>query len=1004
MKQNSLIALLSALFALAAAPSHAAQPADRVPADVSVQDTGTITGRVQNVFLNVYLEGARVELAGTGRVDYTDQEGRYTFGDVPAGEAVIHVSYTGLNPQRAAVAVIPGRAVTRDVDLTSEVYLMEKFVVANVREGQAAAITLQRNAPNVKNIAATDAFGNIADGNAAEFVKRLSGVSAHIGQNEARYVMVRGIDSNLNGVTVDGIKIPSASSNNRQTLMNEIPIGAFDLIEVTKSPTPDMDGDSIGGNINMKPKSILDRATPRLLTYSVSASTRLDSSRNKVTPSWSFGYQDVFGSKRNLGLTLNLSSSVNFAPQEYVLQSWQQTLSSPAYLTSSRSTDAIIGKERRRDGAHLRADYRLSEASRLHVGLFYSSLKDKQAHFGGNHIISGLNQVATLDAAGVPIPFQPQFPFGHPSYTPGGFNASGARVAASILPGYTDRVTRIVNGTLQISNSRNTYVSTRYSIQPGGRHVFGDFELDYTATYSESPHVAGEPSARKDLIRGYRIDVPRTEWLLDGTNSIILREITQTGGVDIRDPNNWVVAPFTTNVARRRTDIYGGQINLKRRFLSPVPHYFKTGAKFMTEDRYRAEHSDQYNYVGPRSALANALETSFSYDAAGRHYPIFYLDTSKVDALRASNPAYFTNDPQLKLRNDLLNDQEAQERVLAGYLMGGADLGRLSMLAGLRVEKTYVSGTSAVQDPQAAVGILDPTARTLAQYGRRVTIKKDYTNVLPGIHFKGQLGQDWLMRASYSASFGRPSFGSIYPATNINYTTERITQNNPALKPQKADNFDVTIERYFEPVGLISAGVFLKEISNFIYSSVFPIAPGNDNGFGGEYAGWTLATQANGGFGRVRGIELNYSQQLSFLPGLLRGFGIFANYTYLETIGNYGRLSGGATGDLAQFTPRVLNGGLSYARNKFSGRIYANCIGRYLEGWNANPLLLEYTMTRTIADLNLSYGLSKALTVFVDVNNIFNSKFRRVAGPFDHRLQTRESNATRITAGISGRY
>ncbi|MSU49043.1 MAG: TonB-dependent receptor, partial [Opitutus sp.] len=439
-------------------------------------------------------------------------------------------------------------------------------------------------------------------------------------------------------------------------------------------------------------------------------------------------------------------------------------------------------------------------------------------------------------------------------------------------------------------------------------------------------------------------------------------------------------------------------------FLSPIPSYIKTGAKYMTEDRFRTEHSDQYNFVGPKTALANTLETGYSYDAAGRHYPIFYLDTSKVDALRISNPTYFTTDPQLKLRNDLLNDQQAQERVLAGYFMGGADLGRLSILAGIRVEKTNVSGTSALQDAQAAVGIVDPTARTMAQYGRRTTVSRDYMNVLPGIHFKYGLGQSTQMRASYSASFGRPSFGSIYPATNINYTAERITQNNPALKPQEADNFDITLEHYFEPVGLISAGVFLKEISNFLYSSIFPIASGNDNGFGGDYAGWTLATQANGGFGRVRGFELNYSQQLSFLPGALRGFGIFANYTYLETFGTYGRLSGGATGDLAQFTPRVLNGGLSYSRRKFSGRIYANCIGRYLEGWNANPLQLEYTLRRTIADLNLTYGLSRALTVTLDVNNIFNSKFRRVAGPFDYRVQTRESNATRITLGISGRH
>lgn len=1005
MKRRNPLALLSAWLAMGPLPHQAAEPAAVSAVETSRENTGVVAGRVQNAFLGAYLEGAKVELVGTGRVENTDAEGRYHFTNVPAGTANLVVSYTGLSPQQISVGVIPRQWVTRDVDLTSDIYLMEKFVVANIREGQAAAITLQRNAPNVKNIAATDAYGNIADGNAAEFVKRLPGVSAHIGQNEARYVMVRGIDANLNAVTVDGMKIPSSSAgNNRQTLMNEIPIGAFEIIEVTKSPTPDMDGDSIGGNINMKPKSILDRVSPRSINYSVSAGSRIKADRNKVTPSWSLGYQDVFGEKRNFGVTLNLSSSVNFAPQEYTRQDWQPTLGSPAYLTGIRMLDALIGKERKRNGAHLRLDYRLSEASRFHVGLFYTYLKDQQAHYGGTHFINGLNQVATLDAGGVPIPVLPQFPFGDPSYVPGGFNAAGARVAASILPGYTDRVTNLVNGTLQITNARNTYISKTYSVQPGGRHVFGALALDYTATYSHSPYISGEPNQRKDRIRGYRIDIPKTNWRLDGSDSIILREITQTGGGDIRDPNNWVVGPFTRNVANRETNIYGAQINLKRTFREPVPSYLKTGIKWMTEERNRQEYSDQYDYIGPKSALGSTLETAFTYDAYGRNYPIFYLDTSKVDELLAAHPEYFRYDPQLKLRNDLLNDKEAQERVTAGYLMGGFDLGRVSVLGGVRVEKTHVSGESALQDPAAAVGLTDPTAATMAQYGRRVSVTKEYTNVLPGIHFKFQLGEGWLARASYSASFGRPSFGSIYPDTNINYTSQRITQNNPALRPQEADNFDFTIERYFEPVGIVSAGVFLKEISSFLYSSVFPIPAGNDNGFNGEFAGWTLSTQANGGFGRVRGFEVNYSQQLSFLPGVFKGLGVFANYTYLQTVGNYGRVTGAATGNLAQFTPEVINGGLSYVRNKLSGRIYANFIGRYLEGWNANPLLMEYTMRRTITDLNVSYSFSKSLNVFMDVNNLFNSKFRRVAGPYNYRVQTRESNATRITAGVSGRY
>ena len=86
---------------------------------------------------------------------------------------------------------------------------------------------------------------------------------------------------------------------------------------------------------------------------------------------------------------------------------------------------------------------------------------------------------------------------------------------------------------------------------------------------------------------------------------------------------------------------------------------------------------------------------------------------------------------------------------------------------------------------------------------------------------------------------------------------------------------------------------------------------GLDNGFGGEFAGYTLTTQANGGSAKVKGLELNYSQQFTFLPGWLRGFGAFANFTKMEAEGNYG--SGTAialapTPKIAGFNP--LNGAI----------------------------------------------------------------------------------------------
>jgi TonB-dependent receptor len=381
-----------------------------------------------------------------------------------------------------------------------------------------------------------------------------------------------------------------------------------------------------------------------------------------------------------------------------------------------------------------------------------------------------------------------------------------------------------------------------------------------------------------------------------------------------------------------------------------------------------------------------------------------YLDLDKINQYLEKNPQYLTHNAATSLQNELANDKNAREQVFAGYAMGNMSLGPLSVLGGVRFEKTHLSGETAIQDPRAGLTLTDPIERTRAQWGKRTTVIREYRNVLPGIHFKYAPGKNWLTRASYSQSFGRPSFGSIYPDTRINYDAERITQNNTGVKPQDAANFDVTIERYFEPVGVISAGVFLKEIKNFIFSNVVKIPTGSDNGFDGEYAGWDLATQANGGFARIKGAELNYSQQLSFLPGFWKGFGVFANHTWLETTGNYGRVTETAGSALVNFTPRAANAGISYSRGRFYARVNVNYTGTYLRSYSLDPLSRSYQDRRIMVDTKLGFHYSRKLTFFTDVANIFNSKQKWYSGLYREYNTDQRDHGVRVQAGVNGSF
>ncbi len=207
----------------------------------------------------------------------------------------------------------------------------------------------------------------------------------------------------------------------------------------------------------------------------------------------------------------------------------------------------------------------------------------------------------------------------------------------------------------------------------------------------------------------------------------------------------------------------------------------------------------------------------------------------------------------------MTGNQKFTEKISAAYLMGNMELGRLSVLAGVRVEGTETVGTGALQVVTPAeralraayVGTVtnaETARRTRAEYGGRQVRSGDYQNVLPGVHFKFSPTPNMVTRLSYATNVGRPGIGQLIPRTNVNFDTQTIASSNPSLKPQTADNFDLALEYYFEPAGTLSIGLFQKQIKNFIYTSGGVVVPGGaDNGFNGDYAGYALTTQFNGG-------------------------------------------------------------------------------------------------------------------------------------------------------------
>ncbi len=174
-------------------------------APASAQTTGTISGRVGNQATKLFLKGANVNLPSLNKQTITGDIGDFTFIDIPAGDYQLEVSYIGLDSKTVSVHVDAGRQAVAEVNLTSSIYQLDALKVTGTLEGNALAITSQRTAPNLTNVAALDSLGNLPNFNAGELLIRLPGVAASLdAENNVQGVIIRGFPTTLTTVSIDG--------------------------------------------------------------------------------------------------------------------------------------------------------------------------------------------------------------------------------------------------------------------------------------------------------------------------------------------------------------------------------------------------------------------------------------------------------------------------------------------------------------------------------------------------------------------------------------------------------------------------------------------------------------------------------------------------------------------------------------------------------------------------------------------------------------------------------
>jgi len=972
-------------------PVFRAQPG-ALPA-VAHADRGVVVGTVSNSATRNLLEGAKVELPQLGLSTLTDNTGRFVLSGVPAGDHEIIVSYLGLDTVRAPVKVAAGQRVARDFDLTTAIYQMQAFTVTGEREGDAAAITAQRNADNVKNIVAMDSYGNLPNMSAGEVVMRLPGIAGNPTDEGLAYQFnVRGMAPSLNTVTVDGGLIPSIGTN-RSFELQSITGTMFETLELIKGHTPDKGADSLGGTLNMKTRSPLNLREKRRVAYS--STVRVAPSfteqvplreKHRAHPLFTLGYQEVFdvlGSTRNLGVAVNLFYSENAVGGFRTQRDFQNTVNEPAYLWSYRTWENF--NNRKQESVNVKLDYRYSFNTKFSLNL---TANDNVEKF--RRAFETRNWTGTATTV--------------PSATSG------------IIPGYTSRITAVrpttgsnVDST---SSGPNNYIVRTYQTDFGAEHQYGPLEIDYNAGVAQNNLTRGNGTGGYLTTR-----LSNVGWILDRTASDLHPRFTQTAGPDIADPANY--RPIANGLEVRpnndRQKVAQARGNARYKLPTATPLYFKTGFAWREQSSSLRNDSRRWSYIGTTGLPADPNAVSYDQIKTGRVIPRFEMTMLMRDH-GPVEPSAWREDLYYHEQLKYTGVRKATEAVTAGYVMANGRLGREGLLgrtgflAGVREEKTETTGRGWVRArvaSTAAQQVADPVGSAQRDYAanRRET-SGSYTKAFPSAHLTHDVTSNLKTRLSWSTSFGRPGITNQLPNETVSETNRTVTINNPALLPQMAKNWDASLEYYFEPVGNFSVGWFHKTIKDYIVTGTNAgiVAGGTDNGYNGEYEGFTRLISANAGTAIAQGWEFSYQQQFTFLPGFLRGLSGSANYTIINTHGNFGGSVYRSTDQVAGFIPRAGNVSLSWRYRGFSTRVLYNFTGDHIAAYSASsPALNEFRFARKTVNLGLAYQVRPSLSLTCDVSNLLNEP-QRLYFFVPDRMSNTIVNFVTITFGVSGRF
>ena len=807
---------------------------------------GTIQGSVVDTGQAI-LPGATVTL-DTNQITVTsDNQGQFTIVNVPPGAHTLSVTYVGFSPSTATVTVFGGKTARMNVIMNVASETENIIVTAERAHGEAESINEERVADNILNVLPSEVITSLPNANVADAVGRLPGVTLERDEGEGKYVQIRGTEPRLANLTIDGVEVPSPEGGVRQVKLDVIPADLIESVQINKTLQPNMNGDAIGGSVNLVTKKAGDQ--PTLSVYGLGGFTPIANTRSVYEFGGTAG--ERFGAAKRLGAMVSGSYDYNgrgiddIEPVPGLIQQPGSTSFIPDF-TNVAFRQYLYDRKRYGFGASL--DYRLSESSNLYFHALYSDFKD----YGDRYeYIVNTNDIAS--AVGVsPIP--------GPNIPNNGPNSDGS------TPFTTERR----DPDFQVA-----------SLSLGGNHVFATTLFNWQFAVGRARMLNPIGGGESHTLFLSNLPQSNCQYLNSTTKDPNLPVFSSACFSEAYDPTTLQLNQIQDSAHGKAAQLnLEGTLTVAKSFhIGSRPNTFASGFYIRNAHKFDDSYEIDWCPINPGAApfatqFLNGFHNSHYYNGSYPYGP--GVSWEKVQSYFKANQGAFTNNetlcPQTAPAPFLFggnnNNFDLVERVTAGYVMDTIDFSRLRIVGGLRIEGTQDTTLSCRCDINTNGGPINFPGQG------------SYVSFLPSVSFRVRLDNkdNSALRFVFARGLSRPDPAFLTSASTVDNSTTppTLTIGNPALKPEHGNNYDVLYERYLHPLGVVQAGFFYKSLSDPIVAllagpKAFPGCP---------TANCYVNQAVNSGSAYIAGIELNFQQHFAYLPGFLSGLGISANYSY----------------------------------------------------------------------------------------------------------------------------